>query len=301
MIRFLVCVCSCLCVASAWSSKGASADERSARQLTQPTRFSFRHRGGEREYFVRLPEDYDSSQVYRGLVAFHGGGGNGRDHWLVRDMHQAAIAAGLSVVVISPTGSRTDPNEQRFPSLGDGLYLQRALTDVRKRYRLHPKILITGYSRGAQFAHRFALQNPDLVHACVPLAAGSWTSPDGGFQMYSFPDTKLNARAFLGNPKHADGMPAAQQELFKPQVAGAAGQEAAKGARAIRFLVMCGLEDERLPSSRAFAASLAAYGCNVETAWPQTPHGGRDKPNYRAEFQKYARTSVDFFQRTIRE
>lgn len=270
-------------------------------QLAQPKRFSFRHQGVEREYFVRLPKDYDASRTYWALVVFHGGGGNGRNNWLVREMHRAAMAIGLPVLVISPTGSRTDPNEQRFPTLGDGPYLRRALTHAKSRYRLHPKILLTGYSRGAQFAHRFALQNPDLVHACAPLSAGSWTSPDGGFQMYSSEGKAMNAQSFLGNPKNAKDMPAQQQQLFNPRVANAAGLTAAKGARAIRFLVMCGLEDERLPSSRAFAESLAAYDFEVETAWPKTPHGGRDKNKYKAEFQLYPRTTVKFFQRTIKE
>lgn len=289
MIRLLVCLGCCLSALSASSAE------------TEPKRHSFRHQGVEREYFVRLPKNYDASRTYWALVAFHGGGGNGRNHWLVRDMHGAAKAIGLPVIVISPTGSRTDPNEQRFPSLGDGPYLRRALADVKKRHRLHPKILLTGYSRGAQFAHRFALQNPDLVHACAPLAAGSWTSPDGGFQMYSTPEKVMDAEAFLGDPRNSEGMPGPQKELFVPAVAHAAGRSAAKGAGTIRFLVMCGTEDERLPSSKAFARSLAANGFNVETAWPTTPHGGRGSEKHKSEFQKYARTSMSFFRRTIRE
>lgn len=292
----LLCFCCFLFTLSAFA-----AEAKPDSDAPQVKRFSFRQNGVDREYFVRLPKDYDSSQTYWGLVAFHGGGGNGRTHWLVRDMHTAAAKIGLPVIVISPTGSRTDPNEQRFPSLGDGPYLRMALAHVKKRHRLHPKILLTGYSRGAQFAHRFALQNPALVHACAPLAAGSWTSPDGSFQMYSTPDKIMNAAAFLGDAKNAKDMPERQQELFVPLVAEAAGRRAAKGAESIHFLVMCGSEDVRLPSSKAFAKSLRTEGYQVETGWLKTPHGGRDRKKYAGEFQKYSETATDFFRRAITE
>jgi len=293
MFRILIVICGCLgLIPISWEATAAEGGGL-------PKRFSFKHRGVEREYFVRLPKNYDPTKRFWGLVVFHGGGGNGRNHWLVKDMYRAAMKADLPVIVISPTGSRTDPNEQRFPSLGDGGYLRRVLQDAKSRYRLNPKILLTGYSRGAQFAHRFALQNPEHVHACAPLAAGSWTSPDGTFQMYSFPGRVKDAAKFLGNPKNAADMPAPQRQLFVPAVAKAAGLKAAQGAKSIRFLVMCGMEDVRLPATRAFANSLTANGYQVDTAWPRTSHGGRDKTKYASEFLKYSRSTIGFFQRAI--
>ncbi|MGB0580017.1 MAG: alpha/beta hydrolase-fold protein [Limisphaerales bacterium] len=252
MFRDLLCVCLGL-MPIALTAAAQDADD-------DPRRFTFTHDKVEREYHVRLPKNYDPSKSYWCLVVFHGGGGNGRNHWLVRDMYRASRKIDLPVIVISPTGSRSDPNEQRFPSLGDGEYLRHVLTDARGRYRLKPKILLTGYSRGAQFAHRFALQNPKLVHACAPLAAGSWTSPDGGFQMYAFPDKVANAAEFLGDPNNATEMPAPQRQLFVPAVAKVAGRSAVPGAKEIRFLVMCGQEDVRLPFTRSFANSLASHG-----------------------------------------
>ena len=119
--------------------------------------------------------------------------------------------------------------------------------------------------------------------------------------MYSSPDLGMNALEFLGDSKNAKEMPAAQQELFTPEVAEAAGMKAAKGAELIRFLVMCGTEDVRLPASKAFAENLTMHGYKVETAWPKTQHGGREKAKYKAEFEKYPRMTVDFFKRVIRE
>lgn len=296
MFRVLLSICACLGAMPIASAAGAKDGGGGT-----PLRFSFTHQEVEREYFVRLPKNYDPAKRYWCLVVFHGGGGNGRSHWLVRDMYRAAMKIDLPVIVISPTGSRSDPNEQRFPSLGDGGYLRQVLTDAKGRYRLKPKILLTGYSRGAQFAHRFALQNPKLVHACAPLAAGSWTSPDGDFQMYSFPDNVMNAAEFLGNPKNAAAMPERQRELFVPEVAKVAGRRSAPGAKAIHFLVMCGLEDVRLPSSRSFANNLRTNGFKVETVWPKTSHGGRDKKKYAGEFLKYSQTTIAFFGRAIGE
>ncbi len=32
-----------------------------------------------------------------------------------------------------------------------------------------------------------------------------------------------------------------------------------------------------------------------ETAWPETPHGGRNKDAFRVEFEKYPQITVRFF------
>jgi len=161
---------------------------------TKPIRFTIEYQGKEREYFIRLPKTFNANKTYWGLVTAHGGGRNGQNHWLAKDIWQAIDEVGLKAIMISPSFSLEDPNAQSFPVLGGGQFLKNILEVVRKKYELREKILLTGYSRGAQFAHRFALLNPGMVRASAPLASGTWTTPDGRFFLYSFgevPEPKM--------------------------------------------------------------------------------------------------------------
>ena len=49
-------------------------------------------------------------------------------------------------------------------------------------------------------------------------------------------------------------------------------------------------------AGKEFAASLAAAGFTVESAWPATPHGNTNGA-YDAEFEKYTAQAIDFFKR----
>ena len=85
----------------------------------------------------------------------------------------------FDVIVIASSGPTGDVNAVRFPAFGEGQFLRDVLREVQKDYRLRTKILLTGYSRGAQFAHRFALALPEQVEAVAALASGTWTTPEG--------------------------------------------------------------------------------------------------------------------------
>jgi predicted esterase len=277
----------------------ASPDQTIAQNLSQsiePIRYVFEHRNIEREYFIWLPKDFDVDHTHWALVAVHGGGSNGRTFWLAGDLRRAADESGLKVIVISPSFLKEDPNLQRFPVLGEGAFLKHMIEDVNNRYQLHPKILLTGYSRGAQFTHRFALWNPAFIQACAPLSAGSWTTPEGRFLMYTLGEVE-DPESYLASPENGQGLRASQKNLFDPRVAKVAGQPASSGAKEIPFLIMCGTLDERLEITKEFARSLKKHGYTVRTGWPRTTHGGRNKDAYRAEFEKYSRITVEFFLR----
>jgi poly(3-hydroxybutyrate) depolymerase len=48
--------------------------------------------------------------------------------------------------------------------------------EVGKRWNLHPRFFLHGFSAGAQFAHRFAMKNPSLVLGVSAGSAGSWST-----------------------------------------------------------------------------------------------------------------------------
>lgn len=189
-------------------------------------------------------------------------------------MRRIADAVDLPAILIAPDFIVNDKNVSRFPKLGEEAFLNAVLQQVRGQFNFRPKILLTGYSMGGQFTHRFALGNPDLVHACAPLAAGTWTTPDGRLLIEDYGEVE-NARAFLCSRKNVTKIPARLSGLFDARVAQVAERRAAKGAEKIPFLVMCGTLDTRWSIAKEFALSLKTSGFNVQTEWPVTPHGSK--------------------------
>ncbi len=201
------------CIGFLVNTTSAQTITENLSQSEEPIRHVFGYEGIEREYFIWLPKDYDIDQTYWALVAAHGGGSNGKTFWLASDLRRVANEIDLNVIIISPSFLKDEPNKERFPVLGEGPFLKSMIEEVKNVYKLKPKILLTGYSRGAQFAHRFALGNPDLVHACAPLAAGSWTTPCGRFFMYTIGEVK-DPESYLASPKNGEDLKASQKNLF---------------------------------------------------------------------------------------
>ena len=264
-------------------------------QMSEPIRRTLMVRGVEREYFVYLPPEFDRNITYWPLVVVGGGFLPNR---IVRHLSESRF----DVIVIASSGPTGDVNAVRFPAFGEGQFLRDVLREVQKDYRLRTKILLTGYSRGAQFAHRFALAFPEQVEAVAALASGTWTTPEGRFLVEEIGEVK-NARAFLSDAANAATVPERLHDLFTPQVAAVAESKAVAGAKNVPFLVMCGTLDPRQPIARAFVRSLEALGYRVSAEWPRTPHVCNDtacSAEFRTEFDKYSRITIDFFQRITR-
>ena len=125
-----------------------------------------------RDYWVYTPKRVEASRTYWLLVGVHGMGGTGQG---------AGGFANLATkrddcIVLGPT----------FPS--DGYqFLQKdsdrqllgLIATLSQRHRLHPKVFVTGFSGGAQFAHRFAHAHPDKVVGYAAHSAGSWSTGEG--------------------------------------------------------------------------------------------------------------------------
>jgi poly(3-hydroxybutyrate) depolymerase len=269
-----------------------------SRELPELVRRTISFRGMTREYFLHLPPGVDAAKSYWGLVVVHGAGDDGRCPFPNRAMARFVTESGLDAIVISPSFSNDDNNASRFPGLGEGEFLDEVLKDVRGRYTLRPRIFLTGYSRGGQFSHRYALAHPERVAAVAALASGTWTTPDGRFLIEKLGEI-TDVRAFLADSTNALRVPDNLRDLFQERVAPVAQIKAATGARNVPFLVMCGTLDPRLPIAQEFARSLQSLGYEVSVEWPRTPHGCEDAAcwkEYRAEFEKYLRRTVDFFQ-----
>jgi len=254
--------------------------------------------GKEREYFIQKPQNFDSKRPYWLLVVVHGGGGNGGAFWLLDGIRVAIKENGLDAIIVSPSFSNTDYQASRFPALGEGAFLKFVLGEVRSEFRFYKKILLTGYSRGGQFTHRFAFQNPQLVKACAPFSAGTWSTPNGKLLIESINEV-VDPESFLNLEENATMVPDRLRGMFEPWVAKAASMHAKKSANKIPYLVMCGTLDPRFGIAKLFVNSLELNGFVVRSEWPQTPHGGIAK--YPNEFKKYSKGAADFFLEVTRK
>ena len=254
--------------------------------------------GAEREYFIQYPEDIEPEKIYWLLIVVHGGGGNGRSYWLADGIKEAIENQAIDAIIVTPSFSNTDVQASRFPQLGEGEFLIRVVKELHKKFRIHDKILLSGYSRGGQFTHRFALQHPELVKACASFSAGTWTTPDGKLLIESM-DMIDDPASFLNDKDNAREAPERLSGLFYDRVAKVAGSPAKEDARKLPFLIMCGSLDPRYEIAQQFAKSLQTHGYKVQTSWPETPHKGRDQ--YPEEFTKYSMKAVSFFLNAIND
>jgi poly(3-hydroxybutyrate) depolymerase len=252
----------------------------------EPVRRTITVNGAEREYFIRMPKAADPSGESWLVMAAHGAGGNGRTFFLASGMRRYADEQSFNAVIVSPTYSATDGAAQQFPSLGEGAFFDAVVADVKTQHRIRPKLLVTGYSRGGQFSHRYCQDHPDRVLACAPFAAGSWTTPDGRVIVQG-----------VGELATADAAKARTEplatDLAAPRIAPVAWKRAAAGAKGVPFLVMTGTLDPAYQAGRLFAENLRHNGFSVETVWPVTNH--TSTPETRAEFERYAVEAVRFF------
>lgn len=121
------------------------------------------------EAWVYLPTaEPKPGKTYWLVVGVHGLGGNGKgamglSPWAVDDV----IVLGPSFVNGYQSGDGANADK-----------LQELITKIGTKWKLHPKILLHGFSAGAQFTHRFAIRHPELVAVASAHSAGSWSPPD---------------------------------------------------------------------------------------------------------------------------
>ena len=130
-----------------------------------------------REYYYHFPAGLHAASPI--IVSVHGISMNAAEH-MVR---MRGIAEASGAVVIAPLFSkklypRYQQLEDRVSGTRADLALIDIMADVRRRTGLETRrVHITGFSGGAQFAHRFALYHADLIASCVSCAAGWYTFP----------------------------------------------------------------------------------------------------------------------------
>ena len=123
------------------------------------------------EYWVYLPSNFDPEKRYWLFVAVHGLGGKGEGA-----LGWAKFADEGQCIVVGPTftGTYQSPTAKSE----HGRNMAAIFQELSRQYKLQRKFFLTGFSAGAQFAHRFAFEFPQLVVGCAAHSAGSWSNPN---------------------------------------------------------------------------------------------------------------------------
>ena len=225
------------------------------------------------DYYLYIPNSARSGQPITVLAAFRGVGDNA-DEFAQGLAPQAEMNGWVLVVPKFNYGDwkqietlKAD-GKSNFPwlkSLLDTLSTQTGLT-------VRDKLLLYGFSRGGQAAHRFALLYPDKVMAVASMSAGSYTLPsacvpDSDNQApLDFPLGVADINSYCG--KRFD--PEAVKKI--PFLIGVGDKDTASGDVPQDFTTYIGTN--RVERAKAFAKAIANLGAKEELViFPNLGHG----------------------------
>jgi putative flippase GtrA/poly(3-hydroxybutyrate) depolymerase len=129
---------------------------------------------------VYLPSTVDATRPVAMLLALHGYGSSGQA--IAKRLSGCADRYGW--ILVAPTmvyRDYFDPQQLRTDALQNLPRVYGLVEQTRRLVsglELQPRLLVYGFSRGAQMAHRFSMVYPTSVAAAATLSAGSYTLPD---------------------------------------------------------------------------------------------------------------------------
>jgi len=229
-----------------------------------------------RDIYVRLPQTQTGADSLQVVVALHGMAGNGPRFAAPLE----AVADRYGWLLVAPTiayGDWTDPAQIAREEPALSAWLSQLIDELPQGVgrRVQPRVLIFGYSRGAQLALRFAEIHPEQVAGVAATSAGTYTLPemhdDDTGQPLSFPfgvanlaredgGRPFNAREFRAIPIWVavganDSNPADVPDAWDPYIG-----------------------DDRLERAERFAAALSEMGADVRLRiFPGATHGLTDE------------------------
>ena len=209
---------------------------------------------------------HNDDAAYTPLVCVHGTGGTGPG---LQAELESVIRSALTFNSLLLFPSYETPYQFLIPNLGEHLIAH--IDQLRTRRNLTAQIILFGFSGGAQFCQRFALQFPQHVRACVALAAGCWTDADG----------------------NAFGMMVDEEWFSRPpwddeRIQRAKHIPAAPGYAKIKWVVGCGSQDNpsRVASAQRFEAHLAQQGAEVVNFPSEAAHTFPDPAKLATVFEQ---------------
>ncbi len=231
------------------------------RGLAQASESKIPDANGLTHWLYTPTEQPVAGRTYWLVVGVHGAGGTGKGGGGV-----GAWAGEFDdVIVLGPSFEqpKRDPNAHRPASMPSDIYqmsgpaheakLETLIAQIRKTWSLHPKIVLHGFSAGAQFSHCYAFRHPELVAGVSAHSGGSWAGLDG--------DDRINPAAKLipfavscGEDDRGSGGPPGTP----PRIEGA--RRFAGQLRSLGFMVELktwpGIGHQHTPEARALGRAL---------------------------------------------
>ncbi|HLF26768.1 MAG TPA: hypothetical protein VJG32_10555 [Anaerolineae bacterium] len=124
------------------------------------------------EYWLHVPGRCSAGESCPVFVFVHGTGGSGREY--IKTWRGYADREGF--ILICPTFGDGYQRLANTAVVG----LTAILDEVGQSYPVPARIILSGFSGGAQFAHRFAFAHPERVQAVAVHSAGSYDEPKPG-------------------------------------------------------------------------------------------------------------------------
>lgn len=240
------------------------------------------------DQFIYVPASAIGHQPATVLVTLHGMGGDGRA--FCRGLMAEAERNGW--VLVAPTFRYYENWRDPATVVKDDVKILGRLTTMldalpaRIGLRLRPRVLLYGFSRGSQVAHRFALAYPRRVLGVAALSAGSYTLPvdewtaNGQRKTLPLPYGTADLARYFGQPEDVTAL---KQVSFWVSVGGNDTREADAPAAWTPYI-----GPNRLARARAFKAALDRLGVPaLLTVFPGAGHA--ETPEMRAAASAFLR------------
>lgn len=137
---------------------------------------------GQKAYLYTSTEKPIDGKTYWLAIGVHGAGGEGKGGggigcWAKDDV----IVLGPSFLQPkrnenAPKADGPPPESYQMCGPTHEAKLKALIAEVGKTWKLQPKVFLHGFSAGAQFVHRFAMKNPEMVAGVSAASAGSWST-----------------------------------------------------------------------------------------------------------------------------
>ncbi len=135
---------------------------------------------GRSAYLYTPTDTPEKNKTYWLAIGAHGGGGDGKKAGGIADW------AKDDVIVLGPSFSVAEKDGDEEKTLPPEAYqmagpahvekVKALIAEVAKIWKIHPKVFLHGFSAGAQFVHRFAMKEPELVAGVSSASAGTWST-----------------------------------------------------------------------------------------------------------------------------
>lgn len=224
------------------------------------------------DYFLYIPSNAAARGPLQVLVTIHGMGGDGAG--FCQNLINRAEQNGW--IIVSPTFKYQDYHNPDSV-LQDDTHMLPRLKEIldnlpaKTGLPIRDKVLLYGFSRGAQMVHRFAEFYPDKTLAVALFSAGSYTLPmtmmnvNGAQATLNFPFGVADIQKYTNTPFNAAAF---RQVPFFLGVGGADGT-ATDTPRAWDPY----LGTTRIARARSFEEALTTLGLDSSlTIFPNVPH-----------------------------